>query len=235
MFQPVHRSWFLARLLYCLVFVPIGWAPLCATDPGMESLDAAAQEAIQSAVAKDLVEYGGNQPVPGAVVGIWAPGKGSFVKGLGSSQLSPPSSMSVDDKFRIGSNTKTFVITVLLQLVQENRVNLDDAVTKFDLGVAIPNGQHITIRQLAQMRSGLLDLYALPAFQALDIKPQSSFDRRHWLQLALDQSPLFAPGTQYNYSNTNYILLGMIIEAVTTDAVERQIESRLLVPLLISP
>ena len=121
----------------------------------------------------------------------------------------------VNDKFRIGSNTKTFVITVLLQLVQEGRLSLDDTVAKFKLNVNMPDADRITIRQLVEMRSGLIDLYALPAFQALDIKPQAKFDRHHWLQLALDQPRLFAPGTQYNYSNTNYMLLGMIIEAVT--------------------
>ncbi len=172
-----------------------------------------------------------SQPVPGAAVGVWASGGRSFVKGIGAGQLSPHVAMSLNDKFRIGSNTKTFVVTVLLQLAQEGRLGLDDTVARFKLNVNMPDADRITIRQLAEMRSGLLDLYALPAFQALDIKPQAKFDRHHWLQLALDQPRLFAPGTSYNYSNTNYMLLGMIIEAVTKDTVERQIETRLLVPL----
>ena len=183
------------------------------------------------AVTDNLKSYGGKAPVPGAAVGVWASGGRSFVKGFGAGRLSPHVAMSLNDKFRIGSNTKTFVVTVLLQLAQEGRLNLDDTVARFKLNVNMPDADRITIRQLAEMRSGLLDLYALPAFQALDIKPQAKFDRHHWLQLALDQPRLFAPGTSYNYSNTNYMLLGMIIEAVTKDTVERQIETRLLVPL----
>jgi D-alanyl-D-alanine carboxypeptidase len=200
-------------------------------DAGANNIDAPTQAAIEQAVTGNLKSYGGNAPVPGAAVGVWASGGRSFVKGFGSGQLTPRVAMSLNDKFRIGSNTKTFVITVLLQLVQEGRLGLDDSVAKFKLNVNMPDGNRITIRQLAEMRSGLLDLYALPAFQALDITPQSKFDRHHWLQLALDQPRLFAPGTSYNYSNTNYMLLGMIIEAVTQDSVEHQIETRLLIPL----
>ena len=202
-----------------------------ALDAGTANLDPQTQAAIEAAVTTNLKAYGGNQPVPGAAVGIWAPGNRSFVKGFGAGQLSPQVPMSVNDKFRIGSNTKTFVVTVLLQLVQEGRLILDDTVDKFKLDLNIPDGNRITIRQLAEMRSGIVDLYASPAFQALDITPQTNFDRHHWVQLALDQPRLFAPGTGYNYSNTNYMLLGMIIEAVTKDTVEHQIESRLLVPL----
>jgi D-alanyl-D-alanine carboxypeptidase len=218
--------------LFCGLLVMEGASrPSCALDAGTTNLDTQTQAAIEAAVTNNLKTYGGNQPVPGAAVGIWAPGNRSFVKGFGSGQLSPQVPMSIGDKFRIGSNTKTFVVTVILQLVQENRLSLDDTVDKFNLNVRMPDGNHITIRQLAEMRSGLVDLYASPAFQALDITPQTKFDRHYWVQLALDQPRLFAPGTSYNYSNTNYMLLGMIIEAVTKDTVEHQIESRLLVPL----
>lgn len=205
--------------------------PAHALDAGVTNLDAATEAAIEQAVTGNLKSYGGSQPVPGAAIGVWASGGRSFVKGIGAGQLSPHVPMSVNDKFRIGSNTKTFVVTVLLQLDQEGRLGLDDSVAKFKLNVKMPDADRITIRQLMEMRSGLIDLYALPAFQALDIKPDSKFDRHHWLQLALDQPRLFAPGAQYNYSNTNYMLLGMIIEAVTKDTVERQIETRLLVPM----
>ncbi len=139
--------------------------------------------------------------------------------------------MALDDKFRVGSNTKTFVVTVLLQLVDERKLKLDDPVSKFKLGVTVPNGNKITIRQLMQMRSGLIDLYALPAFQALDIGPNATFNRTHWLQLAVDHPPLFPPGTKWNYSNTNYMLLGMVIEAVTHETVANEIDKRILVPL----
>ncbi len=231
MFESVRRPR-LGISLFCGLLAVTGASKLLyALDAGTTNLDTQTQAAIEAAVTNNLKSYGGNQPVPGAAVGVWAPGNRSFVKGFGSGQLSPQVPMSVNDKFRIGSNTKTFVVTVLLQLVQENRLGLDDTVDKFKLDVRMPDANRITIRQLAEMRSGIVDLYASPAFQALDITPQTNFDRHHWVQLALDQPRLFAPGTSYNYSNTNYMLLGMIIEAVTKDTVEHQIESRLIVPL----
>src|SRR5262245_11181577 len=168
MLDPVQR---LRRILLVSCVTALAAVPstLWALDAGSTNIDAQTQAAIEQAVTNNLKSYGGNQPIPGAAVGIWAPGNRSFVKGIGAGQLSPHVPMSVDDKFRIGSNTKTFVITVLLQLVQEGRLSLDDTVDKFKLNVNIPDGNRITVRQLAQMRSGLLDLYALPAFQALKI------------------------------------------------------------------
>jgi len=231
MLNPI-RYFRLAAFVSCYLAAATGAPGLShALEAGATNLDAATQAAIEQAVTANLQSYGASQPVPGAAIGVWASGGRSLVKGIGAGQLSPHVAMSVNDKFRIGSNTKTFVITVLLQLVDEGRLGLDDPVAKFKLDVKMPDADRITVRQLMDMRSGLIDLYALPAFQALDIKPDSKFDRHHWLQLALDQPRLFAPGAQYNYSNTNYMLLGMIIEAVTKETVERQIESRLLVPL----
>ena len=128
---------------------------------GEKKFPPATEKAFDDAVAKELKAFGGAQPapgsVPGAVVGVWVPGRGAYVRAVGYSNLSPQQPMALDDKFRVGSNTKTFVITVLLQLVDEHKLSLDDPVSKFDIGVKIPNGEHITVRELCQMRSGLID------------------------------------------------------------------------------
>jgi D-alanyl-D-alanine carboxypeptidase len=226
------RLW-LMRLAYVVCIALWALTPFAAPGAELSSrpFSPTVQQQIEAAVHKDLAEYGGNQPVPGVVIGIWYPGEGSFVRAIGDGELSPRRPMALDDKFRVGSNTKTFVVTVLLQLVDERKLKLDDPVSTFNLGVKVPNGNHITIRHLMQMRSGLIDLYALPAFQALNIAPNATFNRGHWVQLALDHPPLFPPGTKWNYSNTNYMLLGMVIEAVTHDTVANEIDKRLLVPL----
>jgi D-alanyl-D-alanine carboxypeptidase len=139
--------------------------------------------------------------------------------------------MRLNDKFRIGSNTKTFVITVLLQLADEGKLKLDDTLDKFTLPLTVPNGEHITLRQLCEMRSGLLNLYAQPAFQSAQIDPRGPFDVITWMKSALAQPALFPPGTKYDYSNTNYILLGWVIEAVTHNSVAQEIQTRLIKPL----
>jgi len=202
-----------------------------AANPGDPPLAAAVQTAITDAIQKELKAYGGNTPVPGAVVGIWDPKLGSMFRGFGVSDLTAGKTMSVDDKFRIGSNTKTFVVTVILQLADEGKLNIDDTLDKFKLPVKVPNGAHITLRELAEMRSGLLNFYALPAFQAYDKPATVPFDVVAWLQKGLDQPILFPPGAKFNYSNTNYILLGMVIESVTHNSVASEIENRILKPL----
>lgn len=189
------------------------------------------QNAITKAVTKELAAFGGSQPVPGAVIGVWVPGKGAFVKGFGFANLATHQPMALDDKFRIGSNTKTFVATVLLQLVDEKKLSLDDTIASFGLGISIPNANRITLRELADMRSGIIDAYQVPGVQQKSDTWWAQQTPRAWVALAGKQPPLFPPGTKYNYSNTNWLILGLIIEKVTHDTIEREIDNRILVPM----
>src|SRR5271170_510137 len=122
--------------------------PARATEVAPEPLAPDTQKALDAAVAKELKAYGGKESIPGAVIDVWIPGKAPYLKAIGLAELSPPRAMALDDKFRVGSNTKTFVVTVLLQLVDEGKLGLDDPISKFDLGVNVPNGENITIREL---------------------------------------------------------------------------------------
>lgn len=130
---------------------------------------------------------------------------------------------------RIGSNTKTFVISVLLQLVDEGKLSLDDPLSKFDLGVTVPNADHITIRELCQMRSGLVEVYDVPQLKD-DVSPDSEWEPRQLIRWAVAEKPYFAPGQGYHYSNTNYLLLGLVIKSVTGQSIQHEIETRLLQP-----
>ncbi|MGA8797212.1 MAG: serine hydrolase domain-containing protein [Candidatus Cybelea sp.] len=192
------------------------------------------QDAIATAVNKELAAYGGSQPVPGAVVGVWVPGRGEFTRGFGYANLAARRPMALDDRFRIGSNTKTFVATVLLQLVDEQKLSLDDTIGQFDLGVAVPNQGRITLRQLAEMRSGIVDAYSIPAVQKQSESWWSRQTPKQWVATAAKEPPLFAPGAKYNYSNTNWFLLGLIIEKVTHDTIQNEIHRRILAPMSLS-
>src|SRR5215472_4578661 len=122
--------------------------------------------------------------------------------------------------FRIGSNTKTFISVVVLQLAAEHRLSLDDTVGHWLPGVVHGNGNDgnkITVRELLQHTSGLHNY--TDDLQAQITTPEA--------YRKLD----FAPGTAWHYSNTNYILLGMIIEKVTHDSWEDQVTRRIIVPL----
>lgn len=189
------------------------------------------RSAISAAVNKELAAFGASKPVPGAVVGVWIPGKGQFVKRFGFSNLSPQTAMALDDRFRIGSNTKTFVATVLLQLVDEKKLKLDDTIAHLNLGVTVPNADTITLRELAEMRSGIIDMYAVPGVQKEPESVWASRTPRQWVDFAGKQPPLFAPGAKYNYSNTNWFILGLVIEKITHDSIEHQIQTRILAPM----
>lgn len=221
--------YFLRALFILGVVLPVAFAGDAVAAP--QQLPAAIQAAISAAVNKELAAYGGETPIPGAVIGVWVPGKGEFVKGFGYGQLSPRVTMALDDHFRVGSNTKTFVATVLLQLVDEKKLTLDDTIAHFNLGIAVPNANRITLRQLAEMRSGIIDMYAVPGVQQQSEAEWAARTPRQWVALAGKQPPLFAPGAKYNYSNTNWFLLGLIIEKVTHDSIEHQIASRILTPM----
>ncbi|HLY02964.1 MAG TPA: serine hydrolase domain-containing protein [Candidatus Cybelea sp.] len=190
-----------------------------------------AAQAIAAAVNKELAAFGGPQPVPGAVIGVWLPGGVAFARGFGYGNLAGRRPMALDDHFRIGSNTKTFVATVLLQLVDEKKLSLDDTVGQFHLGLAVPNENRITLRQLAEMRSGIIDAYSIPAVQKQSESWWSRQTPRQWVSIAAKKPPLFAPGAKYNYSNTNWFLLGLIIEKATHNTIESEIQNRILAPM----
>jgi D-alanyl-D-alanine carboxypeptidase len=212
---------------FVFAFVLLVVAPAHASE---KQFPADIQAKIADAVNAQLKAYGGKTPVPGAVVGIWDPKLGVMFRGFGFADLSTKRPMVIADKFRIGSNTKTFIDTVILQLADERKLSLDDTLDKFKLPVKVPNAHHITVRQLGEMRSGIIDLYFSPEFQAYQFKIGDKFDVLPWVQKALDHPALFPPGKQFDYSNTNYILLGMVIEAVTHRSAASEVENRILKP-----
>jgi D-alanyl-D-alanine carboxypeptidase len=188
------------------------------------------QAAITAAVEKDRTKFGGREPLPAVLIGVWDAKGGSFVHAFGYADLAKKVPLTAADHFRIGSNTKTFVVSVILQLIAEGKLSLDDPVSRFSLGVTIPNGSNITVRELCNMRSGLFEAYSTPQFAALNMIVPEGFDPRTLIGWAVKQKPYFAPGQGYHYSNTNYLLLGLIIEKLTNDTVGNEIDKRLIVP-----
>jgi D-alanyl-D-alanine carboxypeptidase len=190
----------------------------------------ATQSAIAAAVEKERNAYGGKTPVPGVLIGVWDGSGGSYVHGFGDADLAAHRPLTAADHFRVGSNTKTFVISVLLQLVDEGKLSLNDPLSHFSLGVTIPNAEHITVAELCQMRSGLFEAFDSPEFDNMKLEPDMKFDPRTIIGWAVEQKPYFAPGKGYRYSNTNYLILGLLIESITKEPVGEQIRKRLLEP-----
>jgi D-alanyl-D-alanine carboxypeptidase len=125
-----------------------------ASAAGLPSLESpAVQSAVAAAVERNRIHYGGRTPIPAALIGVWDDSGHGFVRAFGYADLARKTPVSPADHFRIGSNTKTFVVSVLLQLVGEKRLTLDVPLSRFQLGVTIPNAKNITIRELCNMRA----------------------------------------------------------------------------------
>jgi D-alanyl-D-alanine carboxypeptidase len=197
-------------------------------------LAAAAPAATQAATSHDL------QNSLAELVAAGAPGTTILVReehrttvvavGLADTKRKTP--MRPNSSFRIGSLTKTYVATVVLQLVEEGRLSLDDSVAHFLPGL-IPGGDKPTIRQLLNHTSGLYDFENDPRV----LKPYLSGNLAyHWaprklVQIAVSHPRLFPPGTRYSYSNTNYLVAGLIVEAVTGSTLDRVLDRRIFTPL----
>ena len=167
--------------------------------------------------------------VPGAVVLVRTPA-GQFLEAFGTRRVRTDDPVQVGDHFRIGSNTKTMTGTVVLQLVQEGRIGLSDPVAKYQ--PQVPNGADITIAQMLDMRSGLYNYTELESVnRTMDEDPEKVWQPQELVALGLAQPPYFAPGQGFHYSNTNTVLLGMIIEQITGQKLEDVFQERIFTPL----
>ncbi|MDI6105642.1 serine hydrolase domain-containing protein [Actinoplanes sp. NEAU-A12] len=135
------------------------------------------------------------------------------------------------EQFEIGSNTKTFVATLVLQMVDRGQLDLDAPVSKYLPGV-VPNGENITVRMLLNHTSGLFSYTSDPDFFAnLQKDPQHVVTERELLDVAFKHEPNFAPGKGWSYSNTNYTLAGMILQELTGKRLPQLVQERIARPL----
>ncbi|MFJ1705588.1 serine hydrolase domain-containing protein [Kitasatospora sp. NPDC088346] len=167
--------------------------------------------------------------IPGVVVGLWLPGRGSYVRASGVADTATGTPMTTGLFSRIGSETKTFTVTALLELVDEGRIGLDDPVSRYVDGV--PCGDRITLRQLAEMRSGLFPYSSDPDFvRDLESDPHRSFTPRELLAYGFRHDNTAGPGETFQYSNSNIVLLGLVIEKVSGRALGDFLRQRVLRP-----
>lgn len=170
---------------------------------------------------------------PGALAEV-SDAHGRTVMTSGVADIGTRAPMAGGSRFRIGSVTKTFVATVVLQLVGEHKVVLDAPVERYLPGVIRGNGndgRRITVRQLLQHTSGLPDYLEYLTPQDVLRDPFAHHDPEELVGIALDHRRLFRPGKGWKYSNTNYVLAGMLIERVTGHPYGEEIDRRIIRPL----
>ncbi len=166
---------------------------------------------------------------PGVIVGVQTP-KGRWVTAIGVANHRSNARMRASMHQRIGSVTKTFMGTLLMQLVGEHRLSLGDKVSKYIRGV--PNGGTMTLREVADMTSGVASYTADPAFmKALYSAPGRRWRPGQLLAIGLRDSPVFAPGTAFQYSDSNYILLGLVIQKVEGRPLAAVLRKQIIHPL----
>jgi D-alanyl-D-alanine carboxypeptidase len=170
--------------------------------------------------------------VPGAVLVVDDPKADpiTVVSGVADTESGRP--MRGDDRFRIGSLTKPYVATVVLQLDEEGALALDDSVEKLVPGL-LPNGDEITVRDLLGHRSGLYEYEEDPRVLQPYLKGDFGYrwQPEELIRISTEHPPTAAPGTDVVYSNTNYTVLGLIVEAVTGNTLAAELDQRVFAPL----
>ena len=202
-----------ALLLPGLMCVSCGGAGKALSERTMMALDVVLESGLQ--------QHG----VPGALAGAWIEGDGSWVARGGRANIESGEVPQAADKVRIGSITRTFVATVILQLVEEGKLSLDDRLSKWEQRV--PGSENITVRMLLNNTSGLFSYTDAPEFWGrLFSEPTKAWTPGELVDIAVAHPPVFAPGEGYRNSGTDYILLGMILEKVSGGKASREIKKR---------
>jgi D-alanyl-D-alanine carboxypeptidase len=192
------------------------------TQSALKPIDPAAFQAVVDAAAKELL-------VPGTVALLRTP-QGNFEAVAGTTKLGTQTPPAADTHFRIASNTKTMTSALIVLLAQDGRLRFSDPVSTYVPDV--PNGKNITIAELLKMRSGLYNYTDAPELAAaLDADPTKAWTPQEILAIAFRHPPEFPPGTSYDYSNTNYALLGLIAEKAGGRPLAQQFQDRLFGPL----
>jgi D-alanyl-D-alanine carboxypeptidase len=221
-FQATKRRCVLAG---GLVVLALSLPSLAAAAPlPNRSIDPATAARLTAIVGRTL----SRQQLPGAIVGVQRDGRAPWIIARGHANLQSLRPMRTDEHVRIGSVTKAFVTTLLLRLAQEGKLSLDEPIGAYVPGV--PDGSRITLRELANMTSGIADNFANPEF-SLEYLTGQTFTPTRLVELGVALPPLFAPGTAWSYSNTNTVLLGLVIQKVTEQPLAAALKQRVFAPL----
>jgi D-alanyl-D-alanine carboxypeptidase len=217
----------ISRTLAALATATLLVLTACAEQPAELPPAAPDVPAYAETLQPELERLAQDMLVTGAVVQVRSPELGDWTTTIGTRTFRGTEPMRVEDHVRIGSVTKSWTGTVVLQLVDEGLLRLDDPVAKYRPDV--PNGQNITIEQLLTMRSGLGNYTTSPELSAtMDTAPGTVHAPEDLIAMGLAIPPEFPPGGGFYYSNTNTALLGRIVEQLTGNPLETEIQRRVL-------
>jgi CubicO group peptidase (beta-lactamase class C family) len=186
------------------------------------------QQALAAAVERPDTIF------PGALMYVSSPKLGTWTGAAGLGDIETGTTMKPDDQFRAGSIVKPFITVVILQLVEEGLLSLDDPITAVlpeSVTDKFADSDQITVRMLLNHTSGLPDWLTEAVKAEIGANLAKLWDVEEFLDLAAAQEPTFPPGEGYAYSNTNYNLLGLMIEEVTGRSWREEVRQRIIQPL----
>ncbi|MFF3243306.1 serine hydrolase domain-containing protein [Streptomyces sp. NPDC002870] len=218
-----RHSALVASALAVLTGLVVAGAPSANADHGTAKTRTAVQKGLDGLVRDD--------GFPAALASLRDSNGHTRNYTAGVGDLKTGSKVPVDGQVRIASASKMYTATVVLQLVGEGRIGLDAPIEKFLPGLVRGDGidgRKITVRQLLQHTSGLPDYDEEVAQDYLTKQQHRYFEPREVLDLALAKKSLFAPGTGWSYSNTNYVLAGLLVQKVTGRPIGEEITSRII-------
>lgn len=188
-------------------------------------------ELIKNKIVAVLDSVLDNTHVPGIVAGIWAPNEDiELIYTGGVSDLETNAPMDADMVFRIGSNTKTMTVTILLMLVDLELVALEDTLSKYLPD--FPRADEVTIEMLCNMRSGIYNYSDnLDFYNNLAQNPTHVWSFDELLSYPINNNYYFDPDSGYHYSNSNTLLIGKIIEQITNQTLKENITEKIITPL----
>lgn len=191
---------------------------------------------LKTALQLKLDEWHKAGSFPGATLGVVLANGESIGLAVGFSDRESKTPMKPNDRMLAGSVGKTFAAATALQLIKEGKIGLDDKIEKY-LGrepwfSRLPNAKDITVRQLMNHTSGLVRYEFKEQFtKDLTANPEKVWKPAELVAYLLDEKPPFEAGKGWDYSDTNYIVLGMIIEKVTGRRFYDEADKRLIKPL----
>ena len=181
--------------------------------------------ALQSKIDADVRALLSAAHAPGATIAIVQGGAIVYTRGYGLRDVANALPADAHTRYEIGSITKQFTAAAILQLKEAGKIDLDATVATYLPSVA--HAKEITIRQLLTHTSGLDDYVSVPNFETLAATP-ATFDQ---VMSRISESPLdFRPGARFGYSNTNYLILGRIVELVSRQSWEAYVQQHLFAP-----
>src|SRR5215213_4285844 len=185
----------------------------------------ATKDDLDAALKKSFKE----SDAPGVVAAVQTP-QYTWVSTLGVADRASGEPMTPEVHHRIGSITKTFTAALLLKAANEGLLSLDDTIDQYIKGV--PNGDKITLHQMSDMTSGIASYTEDDQW----VKEWSSDPTRVWspeqmARIGIKESPLFDPGSAWFYSNTNYVLLGLVLEQVSGKPIDQLYQKEIIEPL----